>query len=46
MRFIVHKQEKLNDFDEKGLSILASSLAHMKDTPNIVALKEGMRSGL
>lgn len=45
MRFIVHKQEKLNDFDEKGLSILASSLAHMKDTPNIVALKEGMRSG-
>ncbi|KAM9334111.1 FAST kinase domain-containing protein 2, mitochondrial [Symphorus nematophorus] len=37
-------QEKLNDFDEKHLSILASCLAHMEENvPNVAALKEGMR---
>ncbi|KAM3585347.1 uncharacterized protein V6R79_014975 [Siganus canaliculatus] len=36
-------QEKLNDFDEKGLSILASCLGDMEGTPNVAALKEGMR---
>ncbi|XP_034720650.1 FAST kinase domain-containing protein 2, mitochondrial [Etheostoma cragini] len=36
-------QENLNDFDEKGLSILASCLEHMEDSTNVVALKEGMR---
>ncbi|TMS11760.1 FAST kinase domain-containing protein 2, mitochondrial [Larimichthys crocea] len=37
-------QEKLNDFDEKCLSIMASCLRDMKeDTPNVFALKEGMR---
>ncbi|XP_044043972.1 FAST kinase domain-containing protein 2, mitochondrial [Siniperca chuatsi] len=36
-------QEKLNDFDEKGLSILASCLEHMEGSPNVAALKEGMR---
>ncbi|XP_070712056.1 FAST kinase domain-containing protein 2, mitochondrial [Pempheris klunzingeri] len=36
-------QEKLNDFDDKGLSILASCLEHMQDSPNVAALKEGMR---
>lgn len=46
MHFIVHRQEKLNDFDEKCLSIMASCLRDMKeDTPNVFALKEGMRSG-
>uniref|UniRef100_A0A1A8UCP7 FAST kinase domains 2 n=2 Tax=Nothobranchius furzeri TaxID=105023 RepID=A0A1A8UCP7_NOTFU len=35
-------QEKLNDFDEKNLSILASCLKQM-DGPNVDALKEGMR---
>ncbi|TKS66337.1 FAST kinase domain-containing protein 2, mitochondrial [Collichthys lucidus] len=44
MHFIVHRQEKLNDFDEKCLSIMASCLRDMKeDTPNVFALKEGMR---
>ncbi|XP_051914712.1 FAST kinase domain-containing protein 2, mitochondrial [Hippocampus zosterae] len=36
-------QEKLNDFDEKSLSILASCLAHMESTPNVDALKHGLR---
>lgn len=36
-------QERLNDFDEKGLSILASCLEHMGDSPNVAALKAGMR---
>ncbi|KAF6725099.1 FAST kinase domain-containing protein 2 [Oryzias melastigma] len=36
-------QEKLNDFDEKSLSILASSLEQMDSSPNVEALKEGMR---
>ncbi|XP_067350023.1 FAST kinase domain-containing protein 2, mitochondrial isoform X2 [Channa argus] len=36
-------QEKLNDFDEKSLSILASCLEHMESSPNIGALKHGMR---
>ncbi|XP_031148119.1 FAST kinase domain-containing protein 2, mitochondrial [Sander lucioperca] len=36
-------QENLNDFDEKGLSILASCLEHMEGSTNVVALKEGMR---
>uniref|UniRef100_A0A1A7XQN6 FAST kinase domains 2 n=1 Tax=Iconisemion striatum TaxID=60296 RepID=A0A1A7XQN6_9TELE len=35
-------QEKLSDFDEKNLSILASCLEQM-DGPNVDALKEGMR---
>ncbi|RVE75411.1 hypothetical protein OJAV_G00016520 [Oryzias javanicus] len=36
-------QEKLNDFDEKSLSILASGLEQMDSSPNVEALKEGMR---
>ncbi|XP_012712710.2 FAST kinase domain-containing protein 2, mitochondrial [Fundulus heteroclitus] len=36
-------QERLNEFDEKTLSILASALDQMKDSPNVTALKEGMR---
>ncbi|KAM9327390.1 FAST kinase domain-containing protein 2, mitochondrial isoform 3-T3 [Pholidichthys leucotaenia] len=36
-------QDKLNDFDEKSLSILASSLKHMEEIPNVVALRDGMR---
>lgn len=36
-------QEDLNDFDEKGLSILASGLQHMENSPNVLALKDGMR---
>lgn len=36
----------MNGFDEKGLSILASCLEHMESSPNVAALKEGMRSGL
>lgn len=38
-------QERLNDFDETALSILASCVAPMEDTPNVGALKKGMRSG-
>ncbi|CAG06685.1 unnamed protein product [Tetraodon nigroviridis] len=41
--FLRHCQEKLNDFDEKSLSILASCLAHMEETASVTALKEGMR---
>ncbi|XP_028322611.1 FAST kinase domain-containing protein 2, mitochondrial [Gouania willdenowi] len=36
-------QERVNDFDEKSLSILASCLRHMDDSPNVVALKDGLR---
>uniref|UniRef100_A0A672YV17 FAST kinase leucine-rich domain-containing protein n=1 Tax=Sphaeramia orbicularis TaxID=375764 RepID=A0A672YV17_9TELE len=36
-------QEKLNHFDEKSLSILASCLQQMEDSPSVRALKEGMR---
>ncbi|XP_071380676.1 FAST kinase domain-containing protein 2, mitochondrial [Centroberyx affinis] len=36
-------QEKMNKFDEKCLSILASCLDHMDSSPNVNALKEGMR---
>ncbi|XP_029305286.1 FAST kinase domain-containing protein 2, mitochondrial [Cottoperca gobio] len=36
-------QEKLNDCDDKVLSILAHSLDRMEDSSNVVALKEGMR---
>ncbi|XP_071320185.1 FAST kinase domain-containing protein 2, mitochondrial isoform X2 [Trachinotus anak] len=36
-------QEKLNDFDEKSLSILASCLEHMESSPSVSTLKEGMR---
>ncbi|CAG5932805.1 unnamed protein product [Menidia menidia] len=36
-------QDRLNDFDEKSLSILASCLEHMEDSPNVDALKEGLR---
>nr|XP_020509587.1 FAST kinase domain-containing protein 2, mitochondrial [Labrus bergylta] len=36
-------QESLNDFDEKGLSILASCLENMEPSPNVSALKDGMR---
>lgn len=43
MCLLVHQQEKLNDFDEKSLSILASSLEQMEDGANVRALKEGMR---
>uniref|UniRef100_A0A3Q3BAC0 FAST kinase domains 2 n=1 Tax=Kryptolebias marmoratus TaxID=37003 RepID=A0A3Q3BAC0_KRYMA len=41
--FLQACQEKLNDFDEKSLSILASCLEQMEDSPNVDALKEGMR---
>ncbi|MEQ2193420.1 hypothetical protein XENOCAPTIV_025080 [Xenoophorus captivus] len=41
--YFIHQQERLNDFDEKTLSILASALEHMKDGQNVDALKEGMR---
>uniref|UniRef100_A0A3Q4ATM3 RAP domain-containing protein n=1 Tax=Mola mola TaxID=94237 RepID=A0A3Q4ATM3_MOLML len=41
--YLRHCQGKLNDFDEKGLSILASCLAQIEDSPNAAALKEGMR---
>nr|XP_020447641.1 FAST kinase domain-containing protein 2, mitochondrial isoform X2 [Monopterus albus] len=36
-------QDKLNDFDERSLSVLASTLEHMEDNPNVDALKQGMR---
>ncbi|KAM9829413.1 FAST kinase domain-containing protein 2, mitochondrial [Syngnathus typhle] len=36
-------QERLNGFDEKSLSILASCLENMESTPNVVALKQGLR---
>ncbi|XP_034533865.1 FAST kinase domain-containing protein 2, mitochondrial isoform X2 [Notolabrus celidotus] len=36
-------QERLNDFNEKGLSILSSCLEHMESCPNVSALKDGMR---
>ncbi|XP_054915479.1 FAST kinase domain-containing protein 2, mitochondrial isoform X2 [Poeciliopsis prolifica] len=36
-------QERLNDFDEKTLSMLASVLERMKACQNVDALKEGMR---
>ncbi|XP_033181444.1 FAST kinase domain-containing protein 2, mitochondrial [Mastacembelus armatus] len=36
-------QEKLNDFDEKSLSILASCLEHMESSPNVGALRDGIR---
>ncbi|XP_014893635.1 FAST kinase domain-containing protein 2 [Poecilia latipinna] len=36
-------QERLNDFDEKALSMLASVLERMKASQNVNALKEGMR---
>ncbi|XP_015244422.1 PREDICTED: FAST kinase domain-containing protein 2 [Cyprinodon variegatus] len=41
--FVRTCQERLNEFDVKTLSILASALDHMKDSQNAVALKEGMR---
>ncbi|XP_077407771.1 FAST kinase domain-containing protein 2, mitochondrial isoform X2 [Vanacampus margaritifer] len=36
-------QEKLNDFDEKSLSVLATCLENMESTPNVDALKHGFR---
>ncbi|KAL1022345.1 hypothetical protein UPYG_G00025440 [Umbra pygmaea] len=36
-------QENLNEFDEKSLSVLASSLEHMESSPNVDALKDGVR---
>ncbi|XP_028256438.1 FAST kinase domain-containing protein 2, mitochondrial [Parambassis ranga] len=36
-------QEKLNEFDEKSLSILASCLGQMESSPNVEGLKDGMR---
>ncbi|GAA6234375.1 FAST kinase domain-containing protein 2, mitochondrial isoform X1 [Lates japonicus] len=36
-------QEKMNDMDEKSLSILAACLEYMESSPNVIALKEGMR---
>ncbi|XP_037326364.2 FAST kinase domain-containing protein 2, mitochondrial [Pungitius pungitius] len=41
--FLRSCQENLNDFDEKGLSILASCLEHMDGSTNVAALKEGLR---
>lgn len=40
---IVFQQERLNDMDEKSLSIFASCLEHMEDSPNVDALKNGLR---
>ncbi|KAM6945668.1 FAST kinase domain-containing protein 2, mitochondrial [Aplochiton taeniatus] len=36
-------QERLNEFDEKSLSILASCLEHMESNANVDALKDGIR---
>lgn len=36
-------QERLNEFDEKALSILASCLEHMDSNANVGALKDGLR---
>ncbi|XP_029030408.1 FAST kinase domain-containing protein 2, mitochondrial [Betta splendens] len=36
-------QEKMNNFDEKSLSILATCLEKMNDSPSVGALKHGMR---
>ncbi|XP_068612574.1 FAST kinase domain-containing protein 2, mitochondrial [Brachionichthys hirsutus] len=36
-------QENLNGFNETSLSILASCLALMEESPNVAGLKEGMR---
>lgn len=36
-------QERLNEFDERSLSVLASSLESMKSGANVDALKEGVR---
>lgn len=36
-------QERINDFDEKSLSILASCLENLEDSSNVKALKDGMR---
>lgn len=36
-------QEKLNEFDERSLSILSTCLENMDESPNASALKDGMR---
>ncbi|KAJ8352750.1 hypothetical protein SKAU_G00242260 [Synaphobranchus kaupii] len=36
-------QEKLNEFDEKALSVLATCLGHMENSRNVDALREGLR---
>ncbi|KAK1876823.1 FAST kinase domain containing protein 2 mitochondrial [Dissostichus eleginoides] len=41
--FLRNCQENLNDFDEKSLSILASSLRNMEHSNNTDALKDGVR---
>ncbi|KAM9820373.1 FAST kinase domain-containing protein 2, mitochondrial [Neosynchiropus ocellatus] len=41
--FLLTCQEKLNSFDGKCLSILATTLEHMERSENIDALKSGMR---
>ncbi|KAM7365316.1 hypothetical protein PAMP_016258 [Pampus punctatissimus] len=41
--FLRNCQEKLNDFNEKSLSIVASCLEHMESSANVDALKDAMR---
>ncbi|CAJ1086924.1 FAST kinase domain-containing protein 2%2C mitochondrial isoform X1 [Xyrichtys novacula] len=36
-------QETLNDFDERALSVLATCLEHLKDSPNVSSLRDGVR---
>ncbi|XP_047432087.1 FAST kinase domain-containing protein 2, mitochondrial [Mugil cephalus] len=36
-------QERLNDFDEKNLSILATCLDQLEDSPSVNTLKEGVK---
>uniref|UniRef100_A0A8C6SJ35 Uncharacterized protein n=1 Tax=Neogobius melanostomus TaxID=47308 RepID=A0A8C6SJ35_9GOBI len=36
-------QERINDFDDKSLSILSSSLENLEDGANVQALKHGIR---
>ncbi|XP_047186744.1 FAST kinase domain-containing protein 2, mitochondrial isoform X1 [Scophthalmus maximus] len=36
-------QEKLNDFDHRSLSVLTLCLTHMPSSPNVNAIREGMR---
>ncbi|KAM7375115.1 hypothetical protein PAMA_014277 [Pampus argenteus] len=41
--FLLNCQEKLNEFDERSLSIVASCLELMESSGNVDALKDGMR---
>lgn len=41
--FLRSCQEKVNDFDEKELSIVSTTLHQMESSPNVSALKDGIR---